>query len=247
MKAIHTTICIAVMFVFCSAAHSWGVIEKGPYLQNVGKARVTIMWESLYTTKSRVDYGLTKDYDLFIENTREVELHEVTLRPLRPNTRYYYKITCGLTTKTGSFKTAPNHNLPLRFVVYGDSRDDPNTHREIARGILKAKPDFIMHVGDLVNNGRKDYQWESQFFEPLHDVINHIPIFYANLEFGDLGSKGHGGTYWDDNGGEFARVGVAWLKYQLMEENGPDSAQMFEGENCGLCGTEWIVQKKNME
>ena len=179
MKAFYITICMTVMLIFCSVAYSWGVIEKGPYLQNVGKYRITIMWESLYTTKSRVDYGITKDYDLFVEKTREVELHEITLRPLRPNTRYYYKVTCGLTTKTGTFKTAPNHNIPFSFVVYGDSRDDPGTHKKIARKILKAKPDFIMHVGDLVNNGKKDYQWESQFFEPLHDVINHIPIFTA--------------------------------------------------------------------
>ena len=179
MKAFYITICMTVMLIFCSVAYSWGVIEKGPYLQNVGKYRITIMWESLYTTKSRVDYGITKDYDLFVEKTREVELHEITLRPLRPNTRYYYKVTCGLTTKTGTFKTAPDHNVPFSFVVYGDSRDDPDIHKKITRNILKAKPDFIMHVGDLVNSGKKDYQWESQFFEPLDDVINHIPIFTA--------------------------------------------------------------------
>jgi len=89
LKTFCTIIIIAIMVMFCSAAHSWVVFEKGPYLQNVGKNRITIMWETLYSEESRVDYGLTKDYDLFVENTREVELHEVTLRPLRSNTRYY--------------------------------------------------------------------------------------------------------------------------------------------------------------
>ncbi len=69
--------------------------------------------------------------------------------------------------------------MPFRFVVYGDSRDDSDVHRKIARNILKAEPDIILHVGDMVNNGKRDYQWESQFFEPLRDVINHIPIFPA--------------------------------------------------------------------
>ena len=170
---------IAIMVMFCSAAHSWGVIEKGPYLQNVGKNRITIMWETLYEEESRVDYGVTKDYDLFVENTKEVELHEVTLHPLRSDTRYYYEISSGLTTKTGSFKTAPDHNAPFKYVVYGDSRNDPDIHRDIAKNILKANPDLILHVGDMVNSGKRDYQWESQFFEPLRDVINHIPIFPA--------------------------------------------------------------------
>jgi len=160
-----------------SSAYPWNTIEKGPYLQNVGKDHITIMWETAYATKSRVDYGITEDCDLFVEYAKKVKLHEVTLRPLRSNTRYYYKISCGFTTRTGSFKTAPNHNIPFRFAVYGDSRAYPDIHRKVAENILKVNPDFILHVGDLVNDGRKDYQWDSQFFEPLHDVIDHIPIF----------------------------------------------------------------------
>ncbi|MFC1713122.1 metallophosphoesterase [Candidatus Poribacteria bacterium] len=179
LRILYAITFITIMVMFCSAAHSWGVIEKGPYLQNVGKDRITIMWETLYEAKSRVDYGVTKDYDLFVENAKEVEIHEVTLRPLRPNTRYYYKISSGLTTKVGNFKTAPDRNIPFKFVVYGDSREDPDIHRDIAKNILKADPDLILHVGDMVNSGKKDYQWESQFFEPLRDVINHIPIYTA--------------------------------------------------------------------
>jgi len=177
MKAFFVFTLMMVMVVFCSAAHSWGVIEKGPYLQNVGKRHITIMWESLYATKSRVDYGMTKDYDLFVEDPKEVELHEVTLRPLRPGMKYYYKITCGLTTKTGNFRTAPAQDTPVKFTVYGDSRTNSDIHRDIAKEMLAENPDFILHVGDLVTNGKRDYQWESWFFDPLYDVINHIPIF----------------------------------------------------------------------
>ena len=67
-----------------------------------------------------------------------------------------------------------------------------------------------------------------------------LPIFYGNL------AVGHMATYSQDNGGEFGRVGVAWLKYQLMDDQGPEGAQMFEGSNCGLCNTDWVVKKKNM-
>jgi len=169
--------CVVILSVFCSVAYAWNGIEKGPYLQNVGKDHITIMWETTFATKSRVDYGITEDYNLFVEDPKDVKLHEVTLRPLRPNTRYYYEISCDFTTKIGSFKTAPNHNIPFNFVVYGDSRANPDIHRDVAEDISKVNPDLILHVGDLVNNGNKDYQWELQFFEPLYDVIDHIPIF----------------------------------------------------------------------
>lgn len=67
-----------------------------------------------------------------------------------------------------------------------------------------------------------------------------LPIFYGNLDVG------HMATYSQDNGGEFGRVGVAWLKYQLMGDQGPAGAQMFEGPDCGLCSTDWGIRKKNM-
>jgi len=135
------------------------------------------MWETTYSSKSRVDYGITEDCDLFVEDAKEVKLHEVSLRPLRPNTLYYYKISSGFTERESSFRTAPNHNVPFKFVVYGDSPANPDIHEKIAEKILQINPDLILHAGDLVSNGTKNYLWESLFFEPLSDVIDHIPIF----------------------------------------------------------------------
>lgn len=72
-------------------------------------------------------------------------------------------------------------------------------------------------------------------------AITKVPVFWGDLPVG------HEATYHEDNGGEFSRVGVAWLKWQLMGETGPDGAGMFVGNNCGLCNTDWTIKKKNME
>jgi pimeloyl-ACP methyl ester carboxylesterase len=58
--------------------------------------------------------------------------------------------------------------------------------------------------------------------------IRHVPVFLGNL----LG-VGHGGTYWDPNGGKAASAVVAWLNWQLFEDR--EAAKMFDGESCGLC------------
>jgi hypothetical protein len=68
-----------------------------------------------------------------------------------------------------------------------------------------------------------------------------FPIFYGNLDVG------HNGTYNQDNGGEFARVGEAWLRWQLMGDQGATGKEMFVGKNCGLCNTDWVIKKTNME
>jgi hypothetical protein len=72
-------------------------------------------------------------------------------------------------------------------------------------------------------------------------ITANIPIFYGNLEVGHLA------TYFEDNGGEFARVGVAWLKWQLLGDQGANGKEMFVGSACGLCNTDWVIKKKNME
>lgn len=89
--------------------------------------------------------------------------------------------------------------------------------------------------------GTEDIAYENGTAD--YNAINNVPFFYGSLELGQLG---HIGTFIDDNAGEFGRVGVAWLKYQLMNDKGPDGAQMFEGPNCGLCSTDWTIKKKNL-
>ena len=78
-------------------------------------------------------------------------------------------------------------------------------------------------------NGARDYQ-----------NINSVPILFANLPVG------HGATYHEDNGGEFARVGVAWLDWWLKGDQSDAGRGQFLGNNCGICGN-WTVERKGFE
>lgn len=70
--------------------------------------------------------------------------------------------------------------------------------------------------------------------------LDHVPVF-----FGSRHNAGHAGTYSHLNGGEFANVAVAWLRWQLRGDQ--DSARMFTGRACTLCtDPNWTVQKKGM-
>ena len=56
---------------------------------------------------------------------------------------------------------------------------------------------------------------------------------------------GHGGTYGQPNGGEFGKVAVAWLKWQLKGDK--TAEKLFSGPDCGLCkDTKWEYKKKKM-
>lgn len=70
--------------------------------------------------------------------------------------------------------------------------------------------------------------------------INHVPVFVGNLEVG------HGGTYGQPYGGEFARVATAWYKWQLKGDQ--EAGKLFSGKAPGLAKSEgWVVDKKNMD
>jgi len=77
-------------------------------------------------------------------------------------------------------------------------------------------------------NGMDDFQ-----------KINHVPVAVANID------KGHGGTYFQPNGGAAATVAVNWLQWQLR---GDEKARaMFVGKDCGLCkDPEWKLEKKQI-
>ena len=70
--------------------------------------------------------------------------------------------------------------------------------------------------------------------------INHVPAFAANYPVG------HGGTYAQPHGGEFAVIATAWLEWQLKGD--PKAGAMFLGNPCGVARREgWTADKKNID
>ena len=75
-------------------------------------------------------------------------------------------------------------------------------------------------------NGMDDYEW-----------VEHVPVAVADID------KGHGGTYWEPNGGVAAAVVVDWLEWQLR--GNAEAGRTFQGESCGLCvDPAWTYKSK---
>jgi hypothetical protein len=78
-------------------------------------------------------------------------------------------------------------------------------------------------------NGMDDYK-----------QINHVPVAVASID------KGHGGTYWEPNGGAAAEVVVNWLDWQLR--GSAAASRRFVGSDCGLCtDPAWTYLRKGIE
>lgn len=71
------------------------------------------------------------------------------------------------------------------------------------------------------------------------DLPEGLPAFMGHLDVG------HYGTFPEPDGGEYGRVGSAWLRWQLKDD--AEAADLFVGEECGLCvDPEWDVESKNL-
>lgn len=67
--------------------------------------------------------------------------------------------------------------------------------------------------------------------------IAHVPVFFGWLPVG------HGGTFAEPDGGEWARAAVAWLDWQLRGDAA--AARQFQGADCGLCThPQWTVERQ---
>lgn len=71
--------------------------------------------------------------------------------------------------------------------------------------------------------------------------ITKVPAFRAYKD-----GVGHGGTYTQPDGGDFGKVAVALLDWQLKGDKG--AGKMFLGKDCGLCqDPKWHVEKKGIK
>lgn len=64
------------------------------------------------------------------------------------------------------------------FVIYGDHRSgsgDALVHRLFVKKIIEARPDFVLHTGDLVVNAHRGRHWRHLFRE-LHPLVSRIPF-----------------------------------------------------------------------
>lgn len=65
--------------------------------------------------------------------------------------------------------------------------------------------------------------------------IKHVPVFLGWLPVG------HGGTFSQPNGGDWAKVAVNWLDWQLKGDS--QAGEWFVGDDCGYCTDEnWNVE-----
>ncbi|MBI4569188.1 MAG: metallophosphoesterase family protein [Planctomycetes bacterium] len=146
---------------------------KGPYLQNGGPKRMTVMWESDVEARGMVEYGRTRETMTgFALAPLARKVQEVEIAGLRPETTYFYQVRVGRKlSDLQTFATYPEGaGKPYTMLVYGDSRSFPSTHAAIVRKMQAEDGLFFINTGDMVKVGSSYDAWRTEHFEPLGDM-----------------------------------------------------------------------------
>jgi hypothetical protein len=160
------------------------------------------------------------------------------------NSPYYKKVDVKNIAVSGmscgglqTLEIAPDPRVTTAVVCNSGILPSPNTGMpgmpSLAKDQLKKLHTPTLYIlggeSDIAyNNGMDDYK-----------RIDHVPVFMANLDVG------HGGTYGQPHGGEFARVATAWYLWQMKGDK--EASKMFLGDACGLCSDpNWKLESKNL-
>jgi acid phosphatase type 7 len=155
-----------------------------PYVQYPTRDAITILGETNLPGSSKVRYGIGK-LDQLAEGPKDVAIHEVPLAGLKPNTPYIYQVLSTVvngSTLTGpllTFQTAVDPDSAFSFVTFGDTQKNPVTTGRIAEHAWKRRPNFVMHVGDVVDNGRDKSEWVEELFRPCAELFSRVAVFPA--------------------------------------------------------------------
>lgn len=204
---------ITVLSALCAGPVAGGAVlagpfVKGPYLQNLTPRSVTVMWEAERPAPAVVT--------LLVRPPRRIEvpaeeIAETVIEGLAPGTRYGYAVELAGQRVVGEFATAPEPTSPYRFIVFGDSRSNPSSHRRVVERIRGEVPDFLLGTGDMVNDGLSDQDWQ-QFFDIEGELLRD------NVMFPSLGNHDRQGK---------GRTADNYRKYFSLPENSPDPERYY--------------------
>jgi predicted phosphodiesterase len=165
-----------------------------PYLQYPTQTTMTVMWETDQAGDSAVEYGPAvvatggKDRNDPVALPHKaaladpVTLHEVRLSGLQPNTKYLYRVatmTADGHTLTGpllTFVTAVGPDDAFTFTIIGDTQRNPDVTAKIARLMWAHRPHFVLHVGDVVDDGPDKNQWVHDLFWPCAELFGRAAV-----------------------------------------------------------------------
>jgi hypothetical protein len=158
-------------------------IKVGPFLQNPSTTEMTVAWIRSGNQECRLTYGAGGSAPVSVNVTplRPIEdssdfFYEAKLSELAPGTRYEYTLSTPGGEYSSHLRAFPEDPESFNFIYYGDNKSGQDMHRKVGLLFDQHDPWFAMHSGDMTDHGKYE-EYKTYLFDPIRDVIDHIPFF----------------------------------------------------------------------
>lgn len=218
-----------LLYSFVSTGFLHSAIEKEPYLIYTGSnTEMKVCWHTDSSAGDTLEWGLTTSYsEGSISSSPQTDTyyyqytHIETITGLTPGTKYYYRVTVGSSSYTGSFRTGPaNDAMNLKFIAYGDTRNNPDDQSKVTGQIIStytADPDFqtiCLFAGDFTDSDTTS-AWTNEWFNRSYS--NTMQVF-SEIAWG--GARGNHETY-ENNMPKYYRFPYYNSTFYYAYEYGP--------------------------
>jgi uncharacterized protein (TIGR03437 family) len=166
-------------------------LVRGPYLQNVGRNRATVMWAALDSGSGVVEYSRDRSFSSRASaRVRRFDptstgyavayfQYEAELTGLEAGTEYNYRVRLNGEdldpAESLRFRTAGAG--PVAFLAFGDSGSGSEGQLSLARRILQEKVDLVVHTGDLAYPHGTFQEFDDFYFRVYGALMRQAPFF----------------------------------------------------------------------
>jgi len=166
---------------------------------------VTVRFRTDVDTAAWLSYGAWPDCERFMTLSPEVKEHAIGLFGLLSDTTHCYRIYLPDSVSTGVYKAEENTFKTFRggdkpyfnFLAFGDSGSGSEEQLELAAQMEKFDPDFVVHMGDMVEGGL-DADADMRYFEPYKKMLARQP-FFLTLGNHDYGKRNESKRFLREN------------------------------------------------
>ena len=154
-----------------------------PYLQYGTQTSMTVMWRSAKPAAGVVHWGENIRCKNSISSDKKHQIQEVRIEGLKPETQYFYWVESEdaqgnpIESDVSTFQTASQKETPFAFAVISDTQHNPKVSGPLAKLAWEHRPNFLLHPGDLVDQGRMSDDWIEEFFKSMHPLISRVPMY----------------------------------------------------------------------
>lgn len=211
-----------VNFLSEVASHGFLVVAIGPMPkegeQERGKSEPSLLMDAL-------DWAIAQNNDNESSYLNKIDTENIAVSGM----------SCG---GLQALEVAPDERITTVGVFNSGILPNPDSGMEGMPSLSKEQLEKLHSPTLYMLGGESDIAYDNGMDD--FNRINHVPVFMANMDVG------HGGTYAEPHGGEFAKVATAWYLWQLKGDE--EAGKMFTGSPGGLSESpHWTVQKKNIE